>query len=917
MSHLVRALALAAALLVAATSSAYNTYGAASPLGAVSAGAAGGGSGSGTVSAGTSPQVAYYAANGTTVSGNAALQFPASEVVVNESGLAAMDFRVEGDTDANLLFADASTDRVGIGTNVPAAKLELAAGTITPTAPAFKITATGSGAGATNIFGVEFLLAAGYTGTSTSRVFQVTNSSAGTGSQPYGLQTGNFGWFASTSAVTTGTNIGGWGYGAGGNVNHGVMGVSRGDAAGDGKNVPHYGVTGVATRTSGVAVGGLFTLGDGAFLEPSSAISAALVADTKANVGFPIVAAVSGGVTVFDVTPAVLSGDVSASVTTAAASSFSRFRSVTSDTSSFAQLEGSGNGAGFVFRANGSAMATTFLGTSDASWSTLQNTSGNGFKIGVPSTGNQLLLGSFEPALGTSAVRATFNNDEMIINDPGNDFDFRVEGDTNANMLFVDASGDGLGIGTGTVTANTITSALVFQGPSGAVGAPTYSFSADTGTGFYRPSAGLVTMASAGSDRWTMGVNLFGAGGTGSASIAYAIGTASLPSFSFVGDTDTGMYRSAADTVGFTTGGTIRVSIATSTLTSTVNYISSGNTTDFTTTGNENLRLAPAGTGSVELMSGDSTVDFLDSAGTQRVVFLVGASVSSILTTTSVNVLRLGTNSGTSGTLPVAQFEDGARLWSIYGEGAVRKNVEQTATCAGGVLALDPVSSVITIDANATSCVVTLAETSAATIGTGYEAVINVTNAGTGVVTFPDVANIADMPPCASSIGITTNGTLSIEYANRANDLWIGTACVDNTTFDGTRGATVNGDTVVTAGTVLSVEVPAAGRYKVTLQLMITNAGGSTMNVAETYTATITAGPSFAVSAIEGASVVFFPAPVGSGAVALTAAASSYLTLETILTVTAAGNLGFTLTGTGGGTATLLGGSGLTVTALQ
>jgi hypothetical protein len=43
-------------------------------------------------------------------------------VVINDSG-ADKDFRVEGDTDANLIFADASTDRVGVGTNTPAAKL--------------------------------------------------------------------------------------------------------------------------------------------------------------------------------------------------------------------------------------------------------------------------------------------------------------------------------------------------------------------------------------------------------------------------------------------------------------------------------------------------------------------------------------------------------------------------------------------------------------------------------------------------------------------------------------------------------------------------------------------------------------------------------------------------------------------------
>jgi hypothetical protein len=38
------------------------------------------------------------------------------QVVFNDAG-ADVDFRVEGDTDANLLFVDASTDRVGIGKN--------------------------------------------------------------------------------------------------------------------------------------------------------------------------------------------------------------------------------------------------------------------------------------------------------------------------------------------------------------------------------------------------------------------------------------------------------------------------------------------------------------------------------------------------------------------------------------------------------------------------------------------------------------------------------------------------------------------------------------------------------------------------------------------------------------------------------
>ena len=48
--------------------------------------------------------------------------------VFNENG-ANVDFRVEGDTDANLIFADASADAVGIGTNAPAAKLQVVSNT--------------------------------------------------------------------------------------------------------------------------------------------------------------------------------------------------------------------------------------------------------------------------------------------------------------------------------------------------------------------------------------------------------------------------------------------------------------------------------------------------------------------------------------------------------------------------------------------------------------------------------------------------------------------------------------------------------------------------------------------------------------------------------------------------------------------
>ena len=51
-----------------------------------------------------------------TSSGN--VSFDGGTFVFNESG-ADLDFRIEGDTDANLFYSDASTDRIGIGTATP------------------------------------------------------------------------------------------------------------------------------------------------------------------------------------------------------------------------------------------------------------------------------------------------------------------------------------------------------------------------------------------------------------------------------------------------------------------------------------------------------------------------------------------------------------------------------------------------------------------------------------------------------------------------------------------------------------------------------------------------------------------------------------------------------------------------------
>jgi len=66
---------------------------------------------------------------------------------------------------------------------------------------------------------------------------------------------------------------------------------------------------------------------------------------------------------------------------------------------------------------------------------------------------DDLNTGIFRPstdqfAISTNGVeRVEWGTSEVVFNDGGNNYDFRVEGDTNPNLLFVDASADAVGIG--------------------------------------------------------------------------------------------------------------------------------------------------------------------------------------------------------------------------------------------------------------------------------------------------------------------------------------------------------------------------------------------------------------------------------------------------------------------------------------
>jgi hypothetical protein len=94
--------------------------------------------------------------------------------------------------------------------------------------------------------------------------------------------------------------------------------------------------------------------------------------------------------------------------------------------------------------------------------------------------------GADQLAISTNAVeRVEFGTSEVVFNDGGANYDFRIEGDTNANLLFVDASTDCVGIGTTSPNvALTVNSGAISAGAL--VPTSDIAFPSAHGNGFFR-----------------------------------------------------------------------------------------------------------------------------------------------------------------------------------------------------------------------------------------------------------------------------------------------------------------------------------------------------------------------------------------------------------------------------------------------
>lgn len=122
------------------------------------------------------------------------------------------------------------------------------------------------------------------------------------------------------------------------------------------------------------------------------------------------------------------------------------------------------------------------------------------------------------------------------------------------------------------ISTTAIESQLPIYAATGSTGAanPSYSFHSSTGTGMYLDGANAIGFATNGVERLSISTTAI----ESQLPVYTSTGATGAPSYSFVGDPDTGIYSSGANSIGFVTNSVQRLGINTLNVTSTLPYAS-------------------------------------------------------------------------------------------------------------------------------------------------------------------------------------------------------------------------------------------------------------------------------------------------------------------------------------------------------
>lgn len=182
-------------------------------------------------------------------------------------------------------------------------------------------------------------------------------------------------------------------------------------------------------------------------------------------------------------------------------------------------------------------------------------------------------------------------------------------GDPDTGIYSVGANDFGISTG-GTlrldVSTTMVTSTLPFAGPAGTAAAPAHTYSGDPNTGSY----------SVGADDWGVATNgvlrfdISTAAITSTLPFLGAAGSASAPNWSYSGDPNTGSYSVGADDWGVATNGVLRFDVSTTAVTSTLPYVApagAAGTPAYTTVGDLDTGIFFSAANTVNISAGGTS----------------------------------------------------------------------------------------------------------------------------------------------------------------------------------------------------------------------------------------------------------------------------------------------------------------------
>lgn len=189
---------------------------------------------------------------------------------------------------------------------------------------------------------------------------------------------------------------------------------------------------------------------------------------------------------------------------------------------------------------------------------------------------------------------------------------FSFSGDTNTGAYSVAA--DTFGIATNGALIVEWTTGQELMNTLGAAATPAWSFVADPNTGIFSSAADTLDASTGGTSRWTLSTTSL----TTTLQQLGGAGSNAAPNWSFSGDPDTGMYSASANQLGFATNGAVRLTLTTTTASFAVvvsTTLGALTAPSYTFSGDSNTGMWSSGADAIDFSTGGGNRMRMDSTG--------------------------------------------------------------------------------------------------------------------------------------------------------------------------------------------------------------------------------------------------------------------------------------------------------------